>query len=98
VAADNLFNYAVGTIFTFSPRSVLFAELYGNTSAIGGSENPEGTPAPNTNLNTAELSGGETVGAMGYGYYLKKEILLSFGVNYDNNRAFLFRPGIELKF
>ena len=47
---------------------------------------------------TQEISGGETVGAFGFGYYLKKELLISLGVSYDNNNAILFRPGIEWKF
>jgi hypothetical protein len=95
VEANNLFNYALGTIFSASPKSILFAEIYGNTSAFGGGETPEGTI---TNASTAELSGGETVGAVGYGYYLRKALLLSLGVSYDNNRAVLFRPGIEWNF
>jgi hypothetical protein len=97
VVANNLFNYAIGTIYKISPRSILFAEFYGNTSAFG-SEAPEGAISTDPNLNTTELSGGENVGSIGYGYYLKKELLLSFGVSYDNNNAFLFRPGIEWKF
>jgi hypothetical protein len=95
VAANNLFNYALGTIFSASPKSILFAEVYGNTSALGGSETPEGTAS---NAATAELAGGETVGAMGYGYYVRRGLLLSFGVSYDNNQAVLFRPGIEWSF
>lgn len=98
VVANNLFNYAIGTIFNASLKSILFAELYGNTSSLGGIETPEGVISTNPNLNTAELSGGETVGAIGYGYYLKKELLISFGVSFDNNNAILFRPGIEWKF
>ena len=98
VVANNLFNYSIGTIFTVSPKSILFAEFYGNTSAIGGTDIPEGDVTTNPNINTAELSGGENVGAIGYGYYLKKNLLLSFGISYDNNNAILFRPGIEWKF
>ncbi len=97
VVANDLFNYALGTIFTASPKSILFAEVYGNTSAVGG-DVPEGTIVMNPNTNNTELSGGETVGAIGYGYYLNKELLLSLGVSYDNNNAILFRPGIEWKF
>jgi|SRR5712671_3668662 len=96
VVANNLFNYALGTIFTTSERSILFAEVYGNTSATGEGETPEGVS--NVNVNTSEISGGETVGAIGYGFYLKKELLLSLGISYDNNHAVLFRPGIEWKF
>lgn len=98
VDANNLFNYAIGTIFTASTKSILFAEVYGNTSAVGLAETPEATVLVNTNVNTQEISGGETVGAFGFGYYLKKELLISLGVSYDNNNAILFRPGIELKF
>jgi hypothetical protein len=95
VAVSNLFNYALGTICTASPKSILFAEVYGNTSALGGGEAPEGTTA---SANTAELAGGETVGALGYGYYVRRNMLLSLGVSYDNNQAVLFRPGIEWGF
>ena len=95
VAANNLFNYALGTIFTASPKHILFAEVYGNTSALGGNETPEGTVS---NATTAELAGGETVGALGYGYYARRGLLLSLGVSYDNNQAVLLRPGIEWSF
>jgi hypothetical protein len=98
VVANNLFNYAIGTILATSPRSILFAEFYGNTSAVGGGETPEGDISTNPNLNTEELSGGGNVGAIGYGYYFKKKLLLSFGVSYDNNKATLSRPGIDWKF
>lgn len=98
VIANNLFNYAVGTIFTASPKAILFAEFYGNTSAMGSGETPENTTPSDPNMNTSELSGGETVGSLGYGFLLKKELLLSFSVSYDNNNAILFRPGIDWKF
>ena len=97
VVATNLFNYSLGTFYTVSPKSILFAEIYGNTSALGGGDIPEGVIVMNPNTNK-ELSGGETVGAIGYGYYLKKNLLLSLGASYDNNNAILFRPGIEWKF
>ena len=98
VVANNLFNYALGTIYSVSQKSILFAEIYGNTSAFGGAETSEGTVATDPNINTQEVSGGETVGAFSFGFYLKKELLLSLGVNYDNNNAVLFRPGVEWKF
>jgi hypothetical protein len=98
VQATDLFNYAIGTIYNATPKWILFAEVYGNTSATGGIETPEGSAVVNPNVNTAELAGGETVGAAGFGYYPKTELMLSFGVSYDNNKAVLFRPGIEWKF
>ncbi len=97
-AATNLFNYALGTIFTVQTKSILFAEIYGNTSAFGGGETPEGVIPINPNTTNVELSGGETVAALGYGYYLRKDLLFSLGVSYDNNNAILFRPGFEWQF
>lgn len=96
VDASNLFNYALGTIFSVSTKSIVYAEVYGNTSAFG-TETPEGT-TPTTNVNTTEISGGETVGALGLGYYPNCRLLLSLGVSYDNNNAVLFRPGLQWKF
>lgn len=91
VVANNLFNYAAGTVFELSPKSLLFGEIYGNTSAIGGADVPE---IPGNPQKTTEISGGETVASAGYGYYVNRNLLLSFGVSYDNNHALLFRPGI----
>ncbi len=95
----NIFGYALGTIFTVSKKSILFGEVYGNTSALVGGETPEGQiPLTSSTIQISELTGGETVGAIGFGFYLKKELLLSLGINYDNNAALLIRPGIEWKF
>ncbi|MBO9684718.1 MAG: hypothetical protein J7502_18960 [Flavisolibacter sp.] len=88
---NNLFNYAAGTVFELSSKSILFAEIYGNTSAFGGAEVPEGAGNPQSNI---EISGGETVGSAGYGYYINRNLLISLGISYDNNHALLFRPGI----
>jgi hypothetical protein len=95
VTASNLFNYAIGTVFTVSEKSIFFGEVYGNTSALGN-DAPESTvpPIPGNPQKAPEISGGERVGAVGYGYYVNKNLLLSFGVSYDNNHAVLFRPGI----
>ena len=97
VVANNLFNYALGTIYTASAKSIFFTEVYGNTPATAG-ETADGTVPPNCTGQTTELAGGETVAAIGYGYHLKNNLLLSFGISYDNNMAFLFRPGVEWKF
>lgn len=93
VVASNLFNYALGTIYEVSEKSIFFGEVYGNTSALGGGDVPEGTVSGDPQK-TTEISGGEMVASIGYGYYLNKNLQLSFGVSYDNNHAVLFRPGI----
>ena len=91
VIVSNLFNYAAGTVYELSAKGILFGEVYGNTSALGGVEVPEvpGNPQKNT-----EISGGETVASVGYGYFVNRNLLLSFSISYDNNHALLFRPGI----
>lgn len=91
IVVNNLFNYAAGTVYEISRKSILFAEVYGNTSAFGGAELPETPGNPQKNI---EISGGETVGSFGYGYYINRNLLFSFGISYDNNHAILFRPGI----
>jgi hypothetical protein len=98
IKAKNLVNYAIGTIYSVAPRHILFAEFYGNSSAFGEGEVPEPDSITSSNINLAEISGGETVGAFGYGFYLKHDLLISLGISYDNNNAILFRPGIEWKF
>src|SRR5258706_3625684 len=77
VVANNLYNYALGTIYTASSKSIFFGEVYGNTSA-GGGETADGSIPPNLAGQTTEIAGGETVVAIGYGYYLKKELQFSF--------------------
>ncbi len=98
VQANNLINYGLGTIYSANGKNIFFAEIYGNTSAFGGNEIDETTSGDQNNSQNQEISGGETVGSVGYGSYIGKELLLSFGISYDNNQAVLFRPGIEWKF
>ena len=47
---------------------------------------------------SAELVGGEMVGTVGVGFRLQPSALLSIGVSYDNNNAFLFRPGVMVNY
>ncbi len=90
VVANNLLNYAAGTVFELSSNSILFGECYGNTSAFGA-DVPEVPGSPQT---TTEISGGEVVASVGYGHYISRNLLFSVSISYDNNRALLFRPGI----
>lgn len=98
---NNIMGYALGTIYKVNDKFILFGEVYGNTSALSEGETPEGQDlgSEGDTVNViSEISGGEFVGALGLGYYISPKLLLSFGINYDNNNAFLFRPGIEYKF
>jgi len=93
VQANNQINYALGTIISIAPRNFLYAEVYGNTAATETSE-----AALPTTTGAKELSGGETVGAVAYGYEFIDGMKLSMGISYDNNQAMVFRPGFEWKF
>ncbi len=93
VQANDQFNYALGTIFSIRPRNYLYAEVYGNTAATETKEATLSTPT-----GAKELSGGETVVALAYGYELRNGMNVSMGASIDNNHAFVFRPGLEWKF
>jgi len=91
----NTIGYAFGGIYSLHDQFIIFGEFYGNSSALGN-EAPEAIDG--TSGLPTELSGGEFVSALGFGYYPVKNFLISLGVNYDNNNALLIRPGIEWKF
>lgn len=93
VNANDQINYAVGTMFSPTPRNHLYAEIYGNTAATETPDTASASAAGST-----ELSGGETVASIAYGFDIVNGLQLSFGVSYDNNNALLFRPGIDWKF
>src|SRR5258706_16276056 len=86
VVANNFFNYALGTVFELLDKSILFDEICDNTSTSGAAGIP-GNPQKNT-----EISGGETLVSAGFGYYVRRDLLLSLSISYDNNHALLFRP------
>ena len=95
---NNVFGYALGSIYKINESWILFAEVYGNSSATGEGEVPEGQISTDSTILIPEISGGEMVGAVGFGFYVNKRTLLSLGINYDNNNAVLIRPGVEWKF
>ena len=41
---------------------------------------------------------GKVSGLLGFRYYLRRDLFLSLGVSYDNNDAFLIRPGVTYWF
>ena len=64
VQVNNLLGYALGTVFSANARNILFGEIYGNTSAFGGADAPEGSTGGTTNGKTTEISGGELIMAI----------------------------------
>ena len=98
-SVKNTFNYAVAAEFYATDKLHFVAEVLGNTSAIAGNENgAEGlaTTLPTASeLTTApELGNSETTGLLGVRYLWTPALAFSFGLTYDNQHAFLMRPGI----
>jgi hypothetical protein len=68
------------------------------TGNTGATDVPEGADAKTvaTPVNP-EVSGFEIVGMLGMRYHATKSLILCMGVTYDNNNAFLVRPGLIWK-
>jgi long-subunit fatty acid transport protein len=62
-----------------------------NTSAL-----PEGSSESESGV-AQEVAGAETVGMLGARVHTDDGITFALGVSYDNNQAWLVRPGITLK-
>lgn len=91
---DNIFNFALAGQYRVNDRYEVFGEILGNTVSTPGAA--DGSSGENTV--TPEASGGELVGTLGAGTYIKSKLFLFFGVSYDNNNAILFHPGLTLRF
>jgi hypothetical protein len=86
----NVFGFAVAEEYHLNRKIDLVGEFLATTSALAEGTEGESTVTP-------EAAGSEVVGMVGARYYFKN-ILISFGVTYDNNNALLFRPGFSVKF
>jgi len=91
VALSNTIDYAAAAEWKWSPRFDLVGEVIGNTSALaeGGSETETG--------GAQEVAGAETIGMLGARVHTNAGITLSLGVSYDNNQAWLLRPGVTFR-
>ncbi|HLQ65725.1 MAG TPA: hypothetical protein VK123_00660 [Candidatus Limnocylindrales bacterium] len=92
IPLHNVFDYAAAAEWHWLPKFDLVAEMIGNTSAL-----PEGGTEADTGGNP-EISGAETVGMLGLRYHWSAGLTLAMGVSYDNNQAWLLRPGVTFKF
>ncbi len=91
IQLNNIFGFAVAEEYHLNKKIDLVGEFLASTSALG--EGMDGSESPVT----PEAAGSEVVGMVGARYYFRN-ILISFGVTYDNNNALLFRPGFSVKF
>lgn len=94
VSLDNIFNFALAGQYRVTDRYEVFGEILGNTISTPGA----GGGYSGENTVTPEASGGELVGTLGVGMFIKSTLFLFFGVSYDNNNAVLFHPGLTMRF
>lgn len=98
---QNVFGAAIAGVFHVNDDWQLFAELYGNTSALAGGEAPDApvlrAPAEPTGV-TSEIGASEVVLSAGAGRYVRRDLLLFGSIGYDNNNATQLRLGFTWKF
>jgi hypothetical protein len=95
---DNIFDYAFAAEYKLTPSLDLVAEVLGNTAATSTSDTAE-TGGPVTPATTTpEAPGTEVSGLLGIRYYFEPNLFVSLGASYDNNDAFLVRPGVTWAF
>lgn len=96
----NTIGYAVAAEYSVSDRLQLVAEYVGQTSA--GTDAGDGAPIPvPTAPDSAfapEAGGAETFGMVGLRYQYADRWAFAFGISYDNNNAWLVRPGVTYNF
>jgi hypothetical protein len=91
----NIVVWAVAEEFFLSRNWVLLGEVLGNTGSTPGGE---GTTLGNLAGVVPEAPAGELVGMVGFRRRIRDHLFFTFGVNYDNNGAVLFRPGLTFDF
>jgi hypothetical protein len=96
VQLKNFFDYALAAEYHVNPKLDLVTELIGNGSSL---DTAEGAPAGGGEPTLSpEAAGNEVVGMIGARYFPARNVALALGVTYDNNNAWLFRPGITWSF
>jgi len=109
VKLKNIVTYAAAAVYHLNDQIDLVGEVIGNTSSSPRLEGPEGTAQGTATLLRAQETGGENdlvpeatgeevSGLLGMRYYLNRDLFLALGVSYDNNDAFLMRPGMTYLF
>jgi len=92
---NNLIGYALAAVYRPNDHIEYFAEVFGNTSAGSGGEVGDTAGAAAV---VPEASGGELVGTLGVGRYVRSNLLVYLAVSYDNNNALQVRPGLTFRF
>jgi hypothetical protein len=93
---SNIVDYALAEEFHVSPRWDVVGEFIGNTSSTG--EGVEGGPSGPPAGVPPEAAGAERSAMVGFRYHPSPSMFFSMGVSYDNNHAWLIRPGVTWRF
>jgi len=92
---NDIIGYALATVYRPNDRIECFAEVLGDTSA--GPEGEVGDTAGAAAV-VPEAAGGELVGTLGAGRYIRPNLLVYLAVSYDNHNALQVRPGLTFRF
>ena len=92
----NIGVFAVAEEYFVNRNWVLLGEVLANTASTAGGEAT--TTLGNLGGVVPEAPAGELVGMVGFRRRIREHLFFTFGVNYDNNGALLFRPGLTFDF
>ena len=95
-SVSDVYGGAVALEYHFNPDWDFVGEFIATSSSTG--EAPDGgAPAPGGE-SVSESAGGESFAMLGLRYRIAENAQFALGVSYDNNSAWLIRPGITFKF
>jgi len=97
VQLNNVFGFALAGEYRTGGALAYFGEVLGNTAASPEGDSAEGSTGGG-NAVVAEAPGGEIVGTLGAGVFVRQSCFVSLSVSYDNNQAVLLRPGLVFRF
>lgn len=92
---SNIVDYALAEEFHVNPRWDVAGEVIGNTSSLGERGGERNAPVPGI---PAEAAGSESSAMIGLRFKATPALVVSIGLSYDNNHAWLIRPGISWRF
>jgi len=92
---QNIVPFAIAEEYFLNHNWVLLGEILANTAST---TNGDTTTLGNLSGIVPEAPAGELIGMVGFRRRIREHFFFTFGVNYDNNGAVLFRPGLTFDF
>ena len=97
-SVSNTYGGAVAFEYHANPDWDFVGEYISTSSSAGDGGDGGVTPPPGDSGSASEAAGGESFAMLGLRYRITPKAQFAFGVSYDNNSAWLIRPGITVKF